>query len=87
MVGVSSDTQQKADEFRRQLDLPFPLVGDSPGAVLRAYRVRWPLIGWARRVSYVVGTDGIIQDAFHSERAPHEHVARACAIGARPGPA
>ncbi len=83
MVGVSSDTPETAERFRRELGLPFPLVGDRGGAVLRAYSARWPLVGWARRVTYLVSTDGTIADAFHDERHPLAHVERACALAAR----
>jgi peroxiredoxin len=78
VVGVSSDTAEKSDRFRRELDLPFPLVADPQGAILRAYAVRWPVIGWARRVSYVVGRDGLVEDAYHDERHATAHVERAC---------
>lgn len=78
VVGVSADSQERADAFRASLQLPFPLVGDPEGAILRAYRVRWPLVGWARRVTFVIGRDGKVQDAHHSERAGKGHVAQAC---------
>jgi thioredoxin-dependent peroxiredoxin len=78
VVGVSSDSQEKAEAFRASLDLPFPLVGDPGGAILRAYGVRWPLVGWARRVTYVIGRDGKVRDAHHSERAGRQHVTQAC---------
>ena len=50
---MSGDSQEKNDTFREKLDLPFPLVGDPEGTILRAYEVRWPLIGLAKRVTYV----------------------------------
>jgi len=78
VVGVSGDSQEKADAFRASLELPFPLVGDPGGAILRAYAVRWPLVGWARRVTYVIGRDGTVQDAHHAELSGKGHVARAC---------
>jgi len=47
-------------------------------SILRAYAVRWPLVGWARRVTYVIGRDGTVQDAHHAELSGKGHVARAC---------
>jgi thioredoxin-dependent peroxiredoxin len=78
VVGVSTDPPEKAELFRRELELPFPMVGDPTGAIVRAYRVRWPIVGWARRVTYVVGTDRRVMVAYHSELAADEHAARAC---------
>jgi peroxiredoxin len=60
-------------------------VGDPEGRILRAYEVRWPVLGLARRVTYVIGRDRRVRDAFHSERDPEAHVERACALPA-PGP-
>jgi peroxiredoxin len=79
VVGVSTDPPAKAELFRKELGLPFPLVGDPDGTIVRAYRARWPIVGWARRVTYVVGTDRRIREAFHSESAVLDHAARACA--------
>jgi peroxiredoxin Q/BCP len=79
VVGVSSDTQETNDRFRKSLDLPFPLVGDPDGTVLEAYRVRWPLLGMAQRVTYAISQKRKILLAFHSELSPTAHVAKACA--------
>jgi peroxiredoxin Q/BCP len=78
VIGVSGDSQETNERFRKSLDLPFPLVGDPEGTILRAYRVRWPLVGLAQRVTYAIGQDGRILLAFHSELTPTAHAARAC---------
>ncbi len=78
VVGVSSDTQATADRFGDSLELPFPMVGDATGDVLRAYGVRIPLLGLARRVTYVVGRDGRIRHAYESQFDAQSHVTEAC---------
>lgn len=83
VVGVSTDPPAKSERFRRELELPFPLVGDPEGRIVRAYRARWPIVGWARRVTYVVGSDRRIREAYHSETAVLEHAARARAALSR----
>jgi peroxiredoxin Q/BCP len=86
-VGVNADPQEANDRFRRSLGLPFPLVGDPAGAILRAYKVRWPIIGIAKRVTYVVGGNGKILSAYRNERDMTAHAAQACefvgGVGAR----
>jgi peroxiredoxin len=77
LVGVSRDTPAVADEFCRSLDLPYTLVGDEEGRIIRAYGVAWLLLGLARRVTYVVGRDARIAMAFRSERDVAAHVAKA----------
>ena len=84
VVGVSRDSQATCDAFRESLGLPYPLVGDPEGAILRAYKVRWPVVGLAQRVTYVVGQDHGVRVAFHSEFDVKAHVTEACAALARP---
>jgi peroxiredoxin len=86
VVGVSRDAQEKSDAFRASLSLPFPLVGDAEGAILRAYKVRWPVIGLARRVTYVVDRSRRVKMALHSEFDIGSHVTATCAALARPEP-
>lgn len=76
MVGVSSDAQATSDDFCRQLELPFPLVGDPHGKILRAYGVRLPVLGLARRVTYLVGRDARVRLAFESQFNVSAHLAR-----------
>jgi peroxiredoxin Q/BCP len=83
VIGVSADDQQTADRFRESLALPYPLVG-SP-AVVAAWGVRIPLLGMARRVTFVVGRDGRVAHRYESNLAPDSHVGDACAY-VRPRP-
>ena len=78
VIGISGDAQETNDRFRTSLNLPFPLVGDPEGSILRAYRVRWPLIGLAQRVTYVIGQDRRILLGFHNELNMAAHAAKAC---------
>lgn len=84
VVGVSRDPQATSDRFRQSLDLPFPLVGDTEGVVLSAYKVRWPVIGLARRVTYLVDRNRKIKLALHSEFDIGAHVNETCSALARP---
>lgn len=79
MIGVSADTPETSERFRCSLELPYPMVGDPEGRILRAYGVRWPLIGLARRATYVIGKDRKVRLAFRSERDVDGHVKQAVA--------
>lgn len=74
MVGVSRDSQQTNASFCESLKLPFAMVGDPNGSICKAYDVRWPLVGLARRVTYLVGKDRRIRLAHGSETNPEGHV-------------
>jgi len=83
VVGVSADKPGTSARFRESLDLPYPLVGDPEGGILRAYKVRWPLVGLAQRVSYVIGRDRRIESAYHSELHATAHITCALKVAAR----
>lgn len=78
MVGVSSDPQRTSDEFRRSLDLPFPLVGDPNAEIISAYDVKWPLVKLAHRVTYLIRQDRTIGAVHKSARDIDSHVQLAC---------
>ncbi len=82
---MSSDSQPRNDEFARTLELPYPLVGDPEGRILAAYKAKWPVIGLAQRVSYVIGRDGRVRQAYRSELDADSHVSRACSVLSAPG--
>ena len=48
---MSRDPQETNDRFRESLRLPFVLLGDPEEQVIRAYDVRWPIIGLTQRVT------------------------------------
>jgi thioredoxin-dependent peroxiredoxin len=60
------------------------MVGDPEGKVLGAFGVRWPLVGFARRVTYVIGADRRVQEVIRGEFDVNNHVTEACGFVARP---
>jgi peroxiredoxin Q/BCP len=84
VVGVSKDPQDVSDRFRESLGLPYPLVGDPDGAILKAYKVTWPFVGLAQRVTYVVARNHKVRLAFHSELDIEAHMEKACGALAAP---
>jgi len=79
VVGVSADDQETSDRFAASLDLPFPLVGDPKGKILRAWGVRVPVLGLVRRVTFGVGKDRRVRWVHESQLDAESHVATACA--------
>jgi len=83
VVGVSRDDQETNDRFRATLGLPYPILGDPSGSLCESYGVRWPVIGLARRVTYVVGQTKKIRLAFHSEFDAERHATEVCSLVVR----
>jgi peroxiredoxin Q/BCP len=80
VIGVSADAQETQDRFAKSLELPFALLGDPDGKVRSAYGVKWPLFGFAKRVTFVIGRDRKIRLVHRAERDVDSHVAHACEV-------
>jgi peroxiredoxin Q/BCP len=78
VIGVSKDTQETSDRFRAELGLPYPLVGDAKGQIIAAWGVKIPLLGVARRVTFVVGRDRRVESVYESQFDAMSHVDVAC---------
>lgn len=63
IFGVSRDDAKSHRAFRKQYELPFPLVADVDGKVQAAYGVP-SRFGLASRVTFIVGPDGKIVRVF-----------------------
>ena len=83
---MSRDPQETSDRFRESLGLPFALVGDPEEKIIRAYGVRWPIIGLTQRVTFVIGRNRKVRVAFHSELDMDAHSAQACRALAEQAP-
>jgi peroxiredoxin Q/BCP len=59
-------------------------VGDPEGTITSGYKVDWPLIGRAKRVTYLVGRDRAIRLALHDELRMDAHAEQACATAIAP---
>jgi thioredoxin-dependent peroxiredoxin len=73
VVGVSSDGFDRQCEFARSLELAFPLIADPDGAIARQYGARRALLGFDRRVTYIIDPTGLVAAVFHHEIAIGQH--------------
>jgi peroxiredoxin Q/BCP len=60
VVGVSFDSPESHQKFISKYHLNFPLLADTDGKIADAYGVRMTGKEMARRVSFLIGTDGKI---------------------------
>jgi peroxiredoxin Q/BCP len=83
VLGISTQDEASHREFRAKHRLNFPLIADPQKEICRAYHTLG-LLGVAKRVTYVIGPDGTILDAFKSIN-PKPHVERALRVLAEKG--
>ena len=60
VFGVSRDSAESHREFRKDHKLPFPLVADESGDVMKAYGVPSKFVVMTARVTFLVDGDGKI---------------------------
>ncbi len=60
VLGVSYDSAASHKKFITEYQLNFTLLADTDGKITEAYDVKMPLLNMAKRVSFLIGTDGKI---------------------------
>lgn len=61
VVGVSADTASVQCDFGRRQSVNFPLLADPDRRIANAYGVLWPLLDRARRVTFVLDENAVIE--------------------------
>ena len=59
VLGVSKDDEDSHQKFTEKFNLPFPLLADVDGSIIKAYDVEGSS-GYAQRVTYVIDGGGKI---------------------------
>jgi peroxiredoxin Q/BCP len=60
VLGVSFDSADSHKKFIEKYNLNFTLLADTDGKIAAAYDVKMPVMNMAKRVSFLIGTDGKI---------------------------
>lgn len=76
VVGVSIDDFETQCDFAKDTGADFPILADEDGEVSRAFGVRRFLLPVARRATFIVDEDGIVEAAFAMELKFSQHVDR-----------
>jgi peroxiredoxin Q/BCP len=79
VLGVSADDVASHAAFAKKYDLPFPLLADPDKTIIRAYGVKMPLLGMARRVTFLIDKQGVLKHIV-SDVHPKVHDAEVLAL-------
>ncbi len=61
ILGVSADDVTSHAAFSQKYHLPFSILADPGHTIIDAYGVRMPVMGIAKRVTFIIGRDGVIR--------------------------
>jgi peroxiredoxin (alkyl hydroperoxide reductase subunit C) len=75
VIGISNDNIETISKFSvQECAGKFNVAADPESKVITAYDAKFPMVGKAQRVSYVIGTDGKIAFVFKSLSDPEGHI-------------
>jgi thioredoxin-dependent peroxiredoxin len=74
LVGVSVDTLSTQCDFAHQEGIHFALLGDEERRISRSWGVLWPVLNIDRRVTFIVGADGVVEHVIHHEVRVYRHL-------------
>ena len=77
LIGISPQDEESHARFRERYSLPFPLLADPDKRVIRAYDCDGLLGFGVSRVTYLIGRDGLIQEAVKAALRVAPHLALA----------
>jgi peroxiredoxin Q/BCP len=64
VLGVSADDVASHQAFASKFSLPFSLLADPERKIIDAYGVRMPVLGIAKRVTFLIDKKGIVRRVF-----------------------
>ncbi len=71
VLGVSTDSLDKHKAFREKHSLPFPLLSDEDAVLSRWFGVFDDEANEAKRVTFLIGKDGLIKKVWENVHANH----------------
>ena len=71
VLGVSTDSLEKHNAFRRKHGLPFPLLSDQDAVLTRWFGVYDDDANEAKRVTFLIGKDGLIKKVWENVHVNH----------------
>jgi thioredoxin-dependent peroxiredoxin len=74
VIGVSVDDHATQCDFAKSLEVAYPLIGDKSKEISTAFGVVRPLLGFDKRVTFVIDPEGIVRGIFHHEFQISKHL-------------
>lgn len=68
ILGVSADNAESHKAFAEKFHLPFSILADPDKKIISAYGVKMPVLGFAKRVTFLIDRQGIIRTVIRDAR-------------------
>ncbi|WP_196887633.1 peroxiredoxin [Aureivirga sp. CE67] len=81
VIGISADSVSSHKKFAEKHNLPFTLLADTKNKVRKLFNVPTTLLGLIPgRVTYVINSEGIVEEIFNSQFGIQKHIETALKI-------
>lgn len=74
VFGISRDSVNTHERFKEKYNLPFELLSDPEGIVIKNYKAMFPVINMPRRITYLVDKEKKILAVFENLLNAKEHI-------------
>ncbi len=74
VLGISQDSIETHQKFKKAYDLPFDLLSDQDGRVSKLYKAYIPFIGMTRRITYLLDQDHHVVAAYENMFGAEQHI-------------
>ncbi len=74
VVGISQDTIDSHQEFKKENNLPFDLLSDPKGKVAKLYKAVVPVLNMNRRITYLIDEEQKIAAVYENMFTADKHV-------------
>lgn len=74
IYGVSRDTIASHNKFRKKHELPFHLLSDKSGKMIREWKAMLPIVGVPKRITYLLDKDHKIVVVFDNLFGADKHI-------------
>lgn len=69
LFGISTDDQKTLKRFKEDMKVPYPMLSDPGGKVAASFAGLIPVVGMSKRASFVIGSDGHVQEIIEGNDA------------------
>jgi len=74
VLGISTDDESTLTRFKKKYELSYNLLADKKGLIAKKYDAYVPILGFSTRVTYIIGTEGLIKGVHSGMLQSEPHI-------------
>ena len=74
VLGISKDSVESHQKFKKAYNLPFDLLSDADGRVSKLYKAYIPFLGMTKRITYLLDQEHRVAAVYESMFGAEQHI-------------